>query len=112
VDRLEPNVFISIVQLEPSVPLGRCFTEEGTEKYGGFLGSASTLSCQIADDYDVLEDLLTLDIILKEEYKGHSQNFWADIQCLHDNPENWNNEGITEEGQDRVNYLLEKWAKC
>jgi hypothetical protein len=36
-----------------------------------------------------LDEKLGLDKILKEEYRGHSVKFWADLQLLHDSSEYW-----------------------
>ena len=44
---------------------------------------------------------------LKDEYKGHSINFWTDLQSFHDNPDYWDINGITKEGKMYYKVLLE-----
>lgn len=36
--------------------------------------------------------------ILKPEYRGHKNEFWDKLQQLHDNPDNWNEDGLTKDG--------------
>lgn len=54
-----------------------------------------------------------LDEDLKPEYRGHSLDFWTDLQKLHDDADSdgyWDsNEGLTEIGRKRVAELLAKW---
>jgi hypothetical protein len=48
--------------------------------------------------------------ILKEKYRGHEVSFWDDLQGFHDNPINWDNDGITEDGLRRASELKELYA--
>lgn len=50
-----------------------------------------------------------LDAFLKFEYRGHSVDFWEDIQQLHDSHEWWNSTGLTMDGLNRVALLKAKW---
>lgn len=52
----------------------------------------------------------SIDELLKEEYKGHSELFWINLQELHDNNYFWNSDGLSKNGEDRVLQLLEKYA--
>ena len=36
--------------------------------------------------------------ILKPEYRGQTRNFWDRLQNFHDNPDNWNENGLTKDG--------------
>jgi len=49
------------------------------------------------------------DELVEERYKGHSAQFWSSIQRLHDKEENWITNGLSEEGESCVRYLLEKF---
>ena len=52
---------------------------------------------------------LSHNLYLKNEYKGHDQDFWSDIQKLHDTDDYWTDDGISEIGKLRVEYLIEKY---
>lgn len=51
-----------------------------------------------------------IDDLLQEEYKGHSENFWLEIQGFHDLSRIWNEEGLTEYGYLQLEQLKEKWT--
>jgi hypothetical protein len=43
------------------------------------------------------------DAVLKEEYRGHSVNFWGSLQQLHDKSCNWGENGeITSAGKEQL----------
>jgi hypothetical protein len=48
---------------------------------------------------------------LKEEYRGHCNEFWAELQVLHDVGTHWGYKGITGEGKEYVEYLLDTWGE-
>lgn len=52
-----------------------------------------------------------LDFYLKDEYKGHGARFWGDVQDLHDNAFNWdeNTNTITEYGENKYQQLIKKY---
>lgn len=70
--------------------LGRCFSEEGMEyvlaKGLNKSNSAINLNNYIIDTETSEEGL---DLLLKPEYKGHTVEFWNDLQWLHDNTSYW-----------------------
>lgn len=43
---------------------------------------------------------------LKPEYQGHGITFWRDIQMLHDNDNNWNDNGLTKSGIAHYNRIV------
>jgi hypothetical protein len=51
-----------------------------------------------------------LDSHLLPEYRGHSVDFWQELQYWHDNCLNFTETGLSEEGQHRANNLLERFA--
>lgn len=53
------------------------------------------------------ENKKKLDSVLQEKYRGHDVNFWSLIQRLHDSKENWDDSGITFEGELAVNRIIE-----
>jgi hypothetical protein len=52
---------------------------------------------------------INLESILKAKYKGLPQLLWIEIQSIHDVCSYWDNNGLTTEGQKRVNELKDKW---
>jgi hypothetical protein len=44
-------------------------------------------------------------IRFKDGYEGHDIIFWRLIQNLHDSRRNWNEKGLSDDGQDMVNKL-------
>lgn len=73
----------------------RCCTDEGKtilhKEYEG-RGVGSVL-------------LASKETFLKPEYKGHSENFWRDIQQLHDGHAYWVRNRLTEDGKKQVENL-------
>jgi hypothetical protein len=57
------------------------------------------------DNYSAIE----LDCELKKEYRGHSIDFWIDVQFLHDQSHFWDLSGLTEDGKEHVDMLIEEW---
>lgn len=43
--------------------------------------------------------------ILKPEYRGQSNNFYNAVQNLHDTDQNWDELGLSQQGQNRVEIL-------
>lgn len=62
--------------LEPSrrCAVGRCMTEEAIKEFGSYIGGVDEL----------IEAHGSLEKMLREEYRGHSQEFWFSLQVLHD----------------------------
>lgn len=57
----------------------------------------------------MFEDEAEMDSQLQPEYRGHSQFFWNSLQCFHDCDSNWNEDGLTSQGIEELNSLLEKY---
>lgn len=79
--------------------VGRCMINPGTNRDDdiGFIPS-----------YSIIE--VDQDKILKKEYRGHENEFWFDLQKLHDANSNWIDNGLSDAGQRYVEKLKEKWA--
>lgn len=98
-----------------SLPLGSvysCLYKSGKNKcaVGRCLLSKSKLfklefNDTPVDNYSAIE----LDCELKKEYRGHSINFWRDVQFLHDQSKFWDLSGLTEQGKEHVDLLIEEW---
>lgn len=58
----------------------------------------------------LFEDEAEMDSQFKPEYRGHSQFFWNSLQCFHDRDSNWNEDGLTSQGIEDLNGLLERYA--
>lgn len=54
--------------------VGRCMTEEAIKKVGSYIGGVDEL----------IEAHGSLEKMLREEYRGHEQEFWFILQSLHD----------------------------
>lgn len=71
---------------------------------------------ELEGDVDELDENLydTFDISLEQamfkKYRGHEVAFWADMQMFHDANANYDEEGLTQIGKDRLNRLKEFWA--
>jgi hypothetical protein len=46
--------------------------------------------------------------IFKPEYRGHSVEFWGELQALHDTNTHWDENGLTPAGEEYVKKLKEK----
>jgi hypothetical protein len=83
--------------------VGRCLIDpEGFQKRATAtdFGSIAIL----VNDFSI-----NLEESLKDEYKGHSLEFWEDLQSLHDYSNHWDSNGITEEGITYVEDLKSKY---
>ena len=49
--------------------------------------------------------------VLKEEVLGHEDEFWGNLQILHDEDTFWDENGLTEDGKEYYNnYIITKWV--
>ena len=66
----------------------------------GFLGGITRLLINDYGDGDI-------DNMLLKKYRGHSYDFWFELQRWHDRDGNWEKDGnITAAGLDEVKYIL------
>lgn len=49
--------------------------------------------------------------IFKPEYRGHSVEFWSDLQKLHDDNLNWDESGLSSIGKYQVETLKAKYSQ-
>lgn len=83
--------------------VGMCMNVAAIDKYGNYVGSISEISGKINNGAE------GLDLIFKEEYRGHDVSFWDDLQSLHDYRYYWTLEGLSEDGKEKVEQLIRKY---
>lgn len=90
----------------------RCCTEEGVELLHEICNSGMGINGAISSLYKHRLILRSddADALLKPQYQGHTLEFWNDVQDLHDVNNDWDCNGITPRGQDKLNSLLSKWG--
>ena len=88
--------------------VGRCFDDKWKRVDDNF-----TLEGNNSDIQTMYEEngFNSLDEMLKPKYRGHKEEFWYEIQRLHDNGSNWTLEGISIQGQATVDRLLKDWSE-
>lgn len=80
--------------------VGRCMIDsDNVEPAGGSPGSVWGN-----------EDMDAMDSDLYPQYRGQSMRFWSRLQDLHDTDENWNDDGITVQGQLVADRLKKEFA--
>lgn len=84
--------------------VGRCLTPAALEKWGSLKGSVSTLRDELRISGETFENTL------QDQYKGHSIDFWNQLQQLHDVDENWCNGKLTDSGERVVEYMIKRWC--
>lgn len=84
--------------------VGMCMTDEAIDKFGDFGQGVHTLAQTLEERNE------ELDSIFKDEYEGHDVCFWSELQDLHDDSRFWDECGLTLEGWDRANRLIEKYT--
>lgn len=91
--------------------VGRSLTDEahkGIDEHKINGGRANYLACYLNPNYcsNPTDDI---NFLLKEEYRGHDVKFWRSMQSFHDQPTNWNEDGLSQEGKEALKYLLNCW---
>jgi hypothetical protein len=80
--------------------VGRCMIEEYAEEFSNE-GDVYELEDEVRTTYGE-----KLDSVMQDEYKGYSTEFWSALQSLHDSEKFWDDEGLTEKGEERVEEIL------
>lgn len=80
--------------------VGRCLADP--EDFQNKVGTCSVDNLYYDKD-------IVLDEHLKEEYKGHDNEFWKELQHFHDNTSNWLHDGLSVRGEVTLNELLDKY---
>jgi hypothetical protein len=79
--------------------VGRCLTSTFINKFGDLIGDVHHLFAQV--DWN--------DDLFQEQYKGHGEDFWIDLQHLHDVQMHWDNNGLTEIGKDFLKAIKRRY---
>jgi len=104
------------------------YNEDGKQKGCAYLtlegNKCAVGKCLIEDEnadyWDSEEDVfflvplaldMSLDDILKEEYRGHDIRFWSDLQIMHDDSQRWARDGLSDYGVERLNGLKSKYRE-
>lgn len=98
------NTCLYLTQDGKMCAVGRCCIEPSTE----WEGDVQTLAEDRGEEIE--EGYLSIDNLLKEEYRGYDIEFWQDLQALHDGRHNWDKEGLTDSGQLHVAALLKRYS--
>ena len=91
--------------------VGRCLIPEMNPEYNDNGGDCLVFSFDMLSRGGGLERELIRDkdSLFKEEYRGHEEGFWMDLQELHDKPIYWDENGLTIQGQEFVDKLKQKY---
>ena len=93
--------------------LGRCLLPKyhklGTELDNNE-GDILALVVAYSDkEYEEEDEEINLDFMLQKKYKGHSFNFWTNLQVFHDMKTNWDDKGLSSAGKSNYLKLLKKY---
>ena len=83
--------------------VGRCFLPEFQMLGDKLIGNRSNLIT-----FMKLNGVESIDEFLQPQYRGKNYRFWTNLQYLHDTKENWNKNGLTEQGYLVVQRIRER----
>ena len=86
--------------------VGRCMNDKADFNFIGYVDEYCNDNGLTSE-----EEEYPLDAHLKEEYHGHTLQFWSNLQDLHDTSVFWNDKGPSEQGEKQYKRLLERYAK-
>jgi hypothetical protein len=92
------------VYKEKRCALSRCMSPEFLEKYGEIINDTGSITEDLSR-YLSEELHINLDDTLLPKYRGHNEDFWSDIQAMHDIVENWDKNGLTDRGRKFVTNI-------
>lgn len=84
--------------------VGRCILSKHMNKVKKFDGGIKELEWHLNTEHN-----MPFENVLKEKYRGHSRGFWIDLQDFHDMDEYFDYDGLTNEGKQRLEFLLDKY---
>ena len=77
--------------------VGRCMTKDGIKKV--LSENANGDGCELEEP---------LDKYLKKRYRGKPLEFWDNLQNLHDMPDNWDAQGLTDKGRAFLEWIRDR----
>lgn len=89
--------------------VGRCIEPDALYHFTDFAEEDLTGVRHLFEDPEGLFFEKNLDDYLKEEYRGHDIDFWADLQEFHDDTICWTDDGLSYAGEQRHERLLARW---
>lgn len=87
--------------------VGRCLTERAAKEAARHHNTRS-----VGYLAEITTPWSSFDPLLRPRYRGHSLDFWSDLQALHDNEIYWvkGGGGLTPVGMDRAAKIREEYA--
>lgn len=85
--------------------VGKCLIEGEKILSVGIVGA---MSAELVDGQ--VHDIANLEDILMPEYRGHDTDFWARLQEFHDCDVHFTDTGLSEDGEHKLEFLLEQYA--
>ena len=93
--------------------LGRCLLPKyhklGTELDNNKRTILALVLAYSDKEYEEEEEEVDLDFMLQKKYKGHSFDFWLDLQMFHDREINWDDKGLSSIGESSYLNLLKEY---
>jgi hypothetical protein len=65
--------------------------------------------CNI-EDFLSADEVPSIDMLLEDRYHGHELQFWVELQRLHDFDKHWNDKGLSELGEIKVEDMKEQFG--
>ena len=92
--------------------VGRWLLPEWADRVDYDLVSADDSDVRALERFVRRTHSLTLDDILEAEVRGHSTDFWDDVQDLHDKPGFWTEIGLSKQGALQFQTLLRRYHEA
>jgi hypothetical protein len=96
-------------------PDGFCMYNNPDGKHCAFARCCQPDKISLLKERNTVEQLIdsgyitNVDFVLLPEYHGHSVDFWRMVQSLHDREDYWNEFGLSQNGQEQLDFLVEHW---
>ena len=81
--------------------VGICMTDGALEDFKHHFGGVQSIAKSITKSG--MEG--SIDVLLKDEYKGHDLEFWSELQYFHDREILWDTKGLSERGLNHYKKL-------
>lgn len=121
------EIIESIMEIYINDPSQRSIDDDGTCLYNGPNGTHCAVGqcllpeyqeqgTELKKNYANIDNLVLnnsciyLDDMLQGQYRGHSEEFWEDMQRMHDASRYWNSNGLTSVGEKEFSNLKQYWG--
>jgi len=85
--------------------VGICMTDGALEDFKHHFGGVQSIAKSITKSG--MEG--SIDVLLKDEYKGHDLWFWSELQYFHDDNNAWDENGMTKHGLSKYERLKNRY---